>query len=233
MAAELVESSPVAEGTVVVAAHQTQGRGQRGNTWQAEPGQNLTFSLILKPGFLSAARQFRLNVAVSLAVHDFLEFHLPGGGLRTKWPNDVYWHNSKMGGILIENTIQGTSISHSIVGIGLNINQLVFPDNLRATSLRLASRAAESEDGYDLEILLNALLESLERRYLQLRGGGFADLERYYLETMYGFGQTRTFRNGGHVFEGVIAGIDETGRLAVRKGNETRHFSFKEIEFVP
>ncbi len=232
MAAELLESTPAADGTVVVAAHQTQGRGQRGNTWQTEPGQNLTFSLILKPGFLSAARQFRLNVAVSLAVHDFLEPHLPGGGLRTKWPNDVYWHNSKMGGILIENTIQGTSIAHSIVGIGLNINQLVFPDHLRATSLRLASRVAESEDGYDLEILLNALLESLERRYLQLRGGGFADLERYYLETMYGFGQTRTFRSGGHVFEGVIAGIDETGRLAVRKGNETRHFSFKEIEFV-
>ncbi len=228
-----MESTPPAEGMVVVAAHQTQGRGQRGNTWQSEPGQNLTFSLILKPGFLCAARQFRLNVAVSLAVHDFLEPHLPGGGLRIKWPNDVYWHNAKMGGILIENTIQGTSIAHSIVGIGLNINQLVFPGHLRATSLRLASRPAESEDGYDLEILLNALLESLERRYLQLRGGGFTDLERYYLETMYGFGQTRTFRSGGHVFEGVIAGIDETGRLAVRKGNETRHFSFKEIEFVP
>ena len=232
VAAELLESTPAAEGTVVIAAHQTQGRGQRGNTWQAEPAQNLTFSLVLKPGFLSAAQQFRLNIAVSLAVHDFLDSRLPGGGLRIKWPNDIYWQNLKMGGILIENAIQGTNLSHSIIGIGLNINQLTFPGNLRATSLLLASPAAEGEDGYDLEILLNALLESLEKRYLQLRGGGFAGLERYYLETMYGFGQTRTFRSGGHDFEGVIAGIDETGRLAVRKGNETRHFSFKEIEFV-
>lgn len=232
VAAEWLETGLATEGLVVAAAHQTQGRGQRGNTWHAEPGQNLTFSVVLKPGFVPAGHQFRLNVAVSLAVHDFLAPRLPGPGLYTKWPNDVYWHDLKMGGILIENTVQGANIAHSIVGIGLNINQLAFPSQLRATSLLLANRAVRDEDGYDLEILLNALLECIEGRYLQLRGGGFGMLERYYLENLYGFGQTRNFRSGGQDFEGMVVGLDETGRLAVRQGQATRHYAFKEIEFL-
>jgi BirA family transcriptional regulator, biotin operon repressor / biotin---[acetyl-CoA-carboxylase] ligase len=176
-------------------------------------------------------------MAVSLAVHDFLQPLLPDG-LCIKWPNDIYWQDFKMGGILIENAIQGENLTHAIVGIGLNINQLDFAGNPRATSLRRINRASTDGDEWSLEILLNALLESLEKRYLQLRsnnllaGQGFADLERYYLQNLYGFGQTRRFRSDGHDFEGVITGIDPVGRLSVREGNETRHFSFKEIEFV-
>ena len=236
MAAELLQSPATLEGTVVVAAHQTHGRGQRGNAWQSEPGQNLTFSLILKPGFLPATRQFGLNMAVALAIYDCLEALLPGG-LRIKWPNDIYWKDCKMGGILIENAIQGENLTHSIVGIGLNVNQLDFSGNVRASSMKLISQASGNEDGHDLEILLNLLLESLEKRYLQLRGGltagqGFGGLERYYLQSLYGLGQVRRFRSDGRDFEGVITGIDTTGRLAVRENNKTRHFSFKEIEFV-
>lgn len=236
VAAELLQSPVTLEGTVVAAAHQTHGRGQRGNAWQSEPGQNLTFSVILKPDFLSAARQFSLNMAVALAVYDCLKPLLPEG-LRIKWPNDIYWKDCKMGGILIENAIQGENLTHSIVGIGLNINQLDFPGNVRATSMKLISQASGNEDEHDLEILLNLLLESLEKRYLQLRGGltagqGFGGLETYYLQSLYGLGQKRRFRGGGRDFEGVITGIDQTGKLAVRESNETKHFSFKEIEFV-
>lgn len=228
IAAELLQNPSTTEGTVVVTSHQTHGRGQRGNSWQAEPGKNLTFSLILKPLFVSAVSQFQLNIAVSLAVHDFLQFYLPSG-LRIKWPNDVYWRDTKLGGILIESTIKGTQLTQSVVGIGLNINQMHFPPDLRATSLR---QATSMEDEYNLEILLNALLESLEKRYLQLRAGNFVLLERYYLQNLYSFGEKQQFRSQNQIFTGVINGIDESGRLQIETGNEIRSFGFKEIEFL-
>ena len=110
------------EGDMVVTDGQTQGRGQRGNQWIAQSGQNLTFSLVLQPTFLLASEQFWLNMAVSLAVYDSLSPFIPAG-LRIKWPNDIYVNDRKMGGILIENALQGYNLAHSVVGIGLNINQ--------------------------------------------------------------------------------------------------------------
>ena len=129
------------EGDMVVTDGQTQGRGQRGNQWIAQSGQNLTFSLVLQPTFLLASEQFWLNMAVSLAVYDSLSPFIPAG-LRIKWPNDIYVNDRKMGGILIENALQGYNLAHSVVGIGLNINQtqLGYPT---ATSLlrKLGSEA--------------------------------------------------------------------------------------------
>ncbi|MDE5927427.1 MAG: biotin--[acetyl-CoA-carboxylase] ligase, partial [Duncaniella sp.] len=112
-------------GTVVMAREQTAGRGQRGNSWEAEPGCNITLSLLLRPEGLHPARQFVISQAVSLAIADLVS-HFVAAPVSIKWPNDIYVDDRKICGILIENTITGTSIDRTIVGIGLNVNQTEF-----------------------------------------------------------------------------------------------------------
>jgi len=162
-ASALIAQSNPNEGFLIVTDNQMAGRGQRGNQWEAKSGQNLTFSLILKPSFLNATEQFWLNMAISLGIYDTL-LPLVGDRLRIKWPNDIYVDTQKLGGILIENTLHGYSIAWSVVGIGLNINQTEFTYPT-ATSLQ---QQAPLPDAYDLPGLLSRLCETLEKRYLQL-----------------------------------------------------------------
>ena len=111
--------------TVVIAENQFAGRGQRGNSWVSEPGKNLTFSFLKRNLTLNPQNHFILNMGVSLALHDALSaIGVPG--LTIKWPNDIMSGNSKICGILIENLISGAQIRHSIIGIGLNVNQTNF-----------------------------------------------------------------------------------------------------------
>ncbi|HZX59878.1 MAG TPA: biotin--[acetyl-CoA-carboxylase] ligase, partial [Mucilaginibacter sp.] len=119
-------SKPLPDGTVIMADDQHAGRGQQNNRWHSEPGKNLTFSLLLRPSFLSVTRQFDLTRAVSMGIIEALRPFL-GEKLKIKWPNDIYYEDRKMGGILIENTLQSNQIKNSVIGIGLNINQEAFP----------------------------------------------------------------------------------------------------------
>src|SRR6201996_2639796 len=129
-------SKPLPEGTVIMAENQYAGRGQQQNTWHAEPGKNLTFSLLLNPIFLPVSQQFDLTRAISISVFDTLR-PLLGDALKIKWPNDVYYGDKKLGGMLIENILSGNTIKHAIVGIGLNVNQEKFPETaVNATSVK-------------------------------------------------------------------------------------------------
>lgn len=215
------------EGTLVVTRQQTAGRGQRGNVWEAQPDQNLTFSLILKPSFLTATEQFWLNMAISLGIYDTLR-PLIGDELRIKWPNDIYVGNQKLGGILIENTLQGYTIAWSVVGIGLNINQTEF-QYPTATSLQ---QHAFLPNGYDLPGLLEQLCLTIEQRYLQLRSGERDALKINYLQTLYRYQETQRFESAGRSFEGVIMGVDETGHLAITENGRVHYFGFKEVAFL-
>jgi BirA family transcriptional regulator, biotin operon repressor / biotin---[acetyl-CoA-carboxylase] ligase len=228
IAAQMIQSSEkVFEGTVIVTDNQTAGRGQRGNTWEASVGENLTFSIILKPNFLKASDQFQLNVAVSLGVLDFLSEFIDEG-LTVKWSNDIYYENQKMGGILIENSLQGYQIGYSVVGIGLNINQTKF-ENLRATSLR---NITQNPQQYDLSEMLKKLLENLEKKYLQVKNNGYETLKMRYLANMFRFEEYHYFRKNGQQFLGKIKGIDETGKLGIETEGIVLYFDFKEVEFV-
>jgi len=222
---EMTTHSNVPEGTVVITHHQTAGRGQRGNRWEAEPARNLTFSVLLKPGFLAVPRQFELNVAVALACHRLLIAYFPDR-VALKWPNDLYYQDQKMGGILIENTVKGTQLSQSVVGIGLNVNQTQFA-NPRAVSMRNAARQA-----FELTEILNELLAHVEAAYLQLRAGQADELRREYLGALYAAGQPRSFRVGEAVREGAIRGVDASGRLLVEMDGKVQLFGFKEIAFA-
>ncbi|GAA4432999.1 hypothetical protein GCM10023188_21930 [Pontibacter saemangeumensis] len=171
-----------------------------------------------------ARQQFYLNMAVSLAVLDLLrEQGLPEA--QVKWPNDLYFQDKKLGGILIENSINSYKIQHSIVGIGLNVNQLQF-ESPTATSM-----ARELGRVLDMESVTERLLELLEKRYLQLRNGHTGQLRHAYLQALYRYQEVHAYIADNQQVQGQIVGVDEDGRLAVEIENQLRYFSFKEIAY--
>lgn len=227
IAAEIIQTKRVFDGTIVITADQTAGRGQRGNSWETLPNQNITVSIILKPDFLVVFQQFRLNIAVSLGIYEFLCKYL-SDGLTIKWPNDIYVGNRKMGGVLIENTLAGSRISYSVIGIGLNINQLNFTND-RAISLRLASQKTED---YTIEKLIEQLCECIEKYYLQLKNGHAEAQKKKYLERLFRFGEWHQYEQNDVRFLGKIIDVAETGHLLMEVGEEVKKFDFKEISFV-
>ncbi|WP_266204129.1 biotin--[acetyl-CoA-carboxylase] ligase [Pontibacter kalidii] len=224
-AQQLLIKNEATEGCTVITHRQTQGRGQRGNSWEAEPGQNITLSVILSPTFVAVRQQFYLNMAVSLGVLDLLrELGLPQA--QVKWPNDLFFEGKKLGGILIENTINSQTLQHSIVGIGLNVNQTSFASPTATSMANVCGHA------FNLEKVTMRLLELLEKRYLQLRSGHAARLKYEYLQGLYRYQEVHPFKIGSQQVQGQIQGVGEDGRLAVEIERELRYFDFKEIAHV-
>lgn len=218
----LQNNQQAAEGMVIITDSQTAGRGQRGNTWESEAGKNLTLSIVLKPTFLHPKDQFKLNMAVSLGLYDYLTSQV--SDVKIKWPNDMMLGHQKTCGMLIENQISGHQIVSSIVGIGLNVNQQSFSVST-ATSV-----AVKKGQEFDLNQVLGELLQGIEGRYLQLRAT--INLKEEYVNALYARGEKRSFKSGEEVFEGVITGIDNVGLLEVEVGNGKRYFDLKQIQFA-
>ncbi|RDC66136.1 biotin--[acetyl-CoA-carboxylase] ligase [Adhaeribacter pallidiroseus] len=225
VASELLVKNKATEGCVVITDHQTAGQGQRGNTWEAESDKNITLSVILKPVFLSATQQFYLTMCVSLAVFDLVQQVVPGK-IKIKWPNDIVTEDKKLAGILIQNTISGSILQHSVVGIGLNVNQKIFQFP-RATSL-----AKLTNKEFNRVVITEKLLEHLEKRYLELRSGQLEKLKISYLQALYRYQSTYFYEIDGVKTTGQIVGVDATGRLALQINEELRFFNFKEIAYL-
>lgn len=222
-AAEFLENQNLAEGAVIVTDRQTAGKGQRGNSWQSAPHQNLTFSILLQPKTILVPKQFYLNMAISLGVYDYLSSRV--GGTSVKWPNDIYIKNKKAGGILIRNFLKRAQIVNSIVGIGLNINQSVFKYP-QATSLKV-----ETGKGYQLEEELEDLAKSIELRYLQLRNKQFNQLKNDYLSNLFRFGEEHLF-DDGQIFHGRIVGVSNEGKLEIDTDKGKKPYGLKEVKFI-
>jgi len=228
MASELAAIQKLADGTVIYTDHQTHGRGQQNNTWQAEAGQNFTFSIVLYPGFLQASQQFYLNIAIVLGIYKFLSQYT-SNLLKIKWPNDIFFENKKLGGILIENTLQQVNIEHSIVGIGLNINQIQFEQAPNATSL-----AVITQKKYELSTILPELLVHLEQQYLRLKTDSWITLHQEYLQCLYRFDEIHPFFSyiEDKIIEGKIIDVEDSGRLIFLQKNKRLVFNNKEIGFI-
>lgn len=224
-ALEVCQQSCPPEGTLLITNRQIAGRGQRGSKWEAEPGMNLTFSLIFKPTFLAIKDQFLLSIVTSLAVRDYLAELLKKPVL-IKWPNDILVNEFKICGILIENQLAGDRITSAIVGIGLNVNQTHF-SSPTATSI---ARIAGSPHG--LQNVLEGLLAALEARYFQLKQSKAAQLRSDYLAHLYRRHVISSFRAGGREFRGEISGVDERGKLQVLIAGKEETFDTKEIAFA-
>jgi len=223
----LVDNKKEVEGTVVVADNQYSGKGQRGSSWESEKGNNLTFSIFLKPN-IEVKNQFLISKIVSLGVIDFLENNKLKD-VKIKWPNDIYHKDKKLSGILIENSISGSKIYNSIIGIGLNVNQRKFsPELAIATSLINILGG----DKLQLEEKLNELLYFIEKRYLLLKNGNLDSINNDYLNLLYGFNQLRSFQVNDTKVEGVITGTNSLGKLQVKINDKVEEFDLKEIKFL-
>ena len=218
-------------GTVIYTPSQTAGRGQKGNSWESEDGKNLTFSLLLKFPPVKARDQFYLSEAASLAVVDALTAQA-GKGFAVKWPNDVYWQDKKLCGMLIENSLNGTDIATSIIGIGINVNQERFVSDAPNPVSLLNITGHE----HDLEALLKQVCSSIEQVVNSL-GDDTArqDLHRRYMAALYrNNGAMHPFEDAsGRRFMATIAGIAPDGTLTLRHEDGTTHdYLFKEVKHI-
>ena len=226
---ELVGSGVPGNWTVVSTREQVQGRGQQGAHWFSDVGKNLTFSILIRETGLKATDQFILNCAVSNGIFKVLEdSEVPR--LKVKWPNDIMSGSSKLAGILIENSLITDRITHSIVGIGLNVNQEVFPSDLpQAVSMRQLTQKK-----YNLESLLGNLVESIAQEIELVERGEFETLRQNYINRMYRQNKPHMFRvPGGQPFVAQIQGTTDNGLLILRHEDDNLvNYAFKEIEYL-
>ena len=212
------ESGRKGESVAVVADYQTAGRGCGTNRWESERGKNLLFSLMIHPEDLPANKQFQISMAISLAIVDALGQLI--GDLSIKWPNDIYWRNGKLAGILIENTLKGNLIKDSIIGVGLNVNQREFHSDAPNPVSLWQITGQET----DCEQLLKDILNRLDFR---------ADLKECYMKLLYRRKGFHPYTDKDGVFMAEIAGVEDDGHLLlIDEDGKERRYAFKEVTFI-
>jgi BirA family biotin operon repressor/biotin-[acetyl-CoA-carboxylase] ligase len=223
---KLLVEKMAAAGTVILADEQLKGKGQGKNTWYSGAELNLTLSVLFELN-LKTNRFFAIAEFVSLALVDTL-LHF-GIQAKIKWPNDIYVENGKIAGILIENILEGPVIKHSVVGIGLNINETVFPDYLpNAVSMyQLLGKTIARQ------LVLDVLLEKLNDQRNRLNDQSIDQMHSDYNLLLYRRGERTGFKVGEKTFEGIISKVDPGGELLVRTSlSEVKEFLFGEIQMI-
>ncbi len=206
------------ESVAVVADYQTAGRGCGTNRWESERGKNLLFSLMIHPEDLPANKQFQISMAISLAIVDALGQLI--GDLSIKWPNDIYWRNGKLAGILIENTLKGNLIKDSIIGVGLNVNQREFHSDAPNPVSLWQITGQET----DREQLLKDILNRQDFR---------VDLKECYMKLLYRRKGFHPYTDKDGVFMAEIAGVEDDGHLLlIDEDGKERRYAFKEVTFI-
>ena len=215
------------EGTVVAAYEQSAGRGQRGNTWEAEAGKNLTFSMIFHPQELIASDQFIISQLVSTAIKEVLDHYIPDVSI--KWPNDIYYQDKKIGGILIENDLSGYEVFQTIIGIGINVNQDLFLSNAPNPVSMFQITGKE----YDLEKLLNEFASQIYINYLDMLDGAEHEIKEVYKNSLYRSKGMHAYEDENGTFLAEIVKTESTGHLVLRDSEGIiRRYAFKEVRFV-
>lgn len=213
-----------AEGLVLTTDFQTSGKGQKGNSWESEAGKNLLFSLLLRPADLPIASQFLISMLVSVGVVKYLQQHIDD--LSVKWPNDIYYQDKKLGGILIENTWQGSVVASSIVGIGLNVNQSTFKSNAPnpVSMFQIAGKEFDRAD------VLKGVLQQIEDFYSPFSEDKIFETYHQLLYRNDGF---HHYVADNKEFDARIQKVEKDGRLVlITRNDERKEFYFKEVSFV-
>ena len=213
--------------TLVTAEFQTAGRGADQNHWESAKGENLLLSLRVMPSSLPARRMFALSEATALAVRDTL-----GKAFSIKWPNDIYFGDSKVAGILIENDLQGALVLRSIIGIGINVNQRCFLSDAPNP------RSLTDIVGHDLErrFVLEQFMECFTHYFNQIEGGKedvLDALHESYKSSLYRFGEEHRYSDKDGSFRATLVDVEPTGHLILRdtEGNR-RKYEFKEVNYI-
>lgn len=229
-ALNLINEKRPAEGTLIIASNQTHGKGLETNTWESEPGKNLTFTIILYPGFLPIDKQFELNKVIALGVCDFIRQKVPDQKVSIKWPNDIYIGDRKTAGILIQNSIIGNRFDYVIAGIGMNINQ----ENFSPALVNPVSIKNFTKKEYLLDEELNSVSLALNFRYTQFLRKEFETIDDNYLQALYRYREWHNFELEGRIREARITGISGYGHLILAARDETIHeCGLKEVRFIP
>lgn len=223
-AISLKETAVFKEGLVVTANYQSGGNGQRGKAWESNANENLLLSVIIQPN-IAVENQFEISKIIALSVCDLLT-NL-GLNSKIKWPNDILITKEKVAGILIQNILKGTSISHSVIGIGLNINQLQFKKySPKATSLQLLMKKE-----FDIAKISMQLLQFLAERMKQYRNGFSQDQD--YLSSLYLKDKVAAFESKDLQFMGIIKGVNQNGKLLIKTEDDTiKAFDRQEVKFL-
>lgn len=243
-------------GSTFFAHEQVTGKGQRGKSWTTEKDTALILSIVISPHPLKLRQQFQLSACVAVSVYEFFRKYA-GDATRIKWPNDLYWHDRKAGGILIENIIgsrrksearsqksendhssimgqpvtgnkqQATDWLWAVAGIGININQILFPGELRnAISLRQITGIS-----FDPVELAKELCGVVDRNFKNLITNGFENIYASYLSYLYKINEPVKLKKGNRIFEGIVKSVSPGGELVVQHAIE-EEFGFGEIEWV-
>ncbi|MDP3352535.1 MAG: biotin--[acetyl-CoA-carboxylase] ligase [Flavobacteriaceae bacterium] len=215
--------------TIVTADFQTKGKGQMGSVWKSESSKNVMVSILKKFYDLDISLQFNISLATSVAVYKTINLYIPDK-LSIKWPNDILSDGFKIAGILIENTIVDSQISDTIIGIGINVNQEMFPKEIeKVTSLKLELNAE-----VDRDLLLKILLKNLEIELLKVTNKDFINLKEEYLNHLYKKGIPTMFEDSRNIkFLGLIKDVSDSGELIIELENEQmKSFNLKEIKFL-
>ncbi len=221
-----VHAGLASHGMAWFAKEQTAGKGQRGKSWVSESGKNIAMSIVLQPEWLNISEQFYLNAAMAVGCFNFLKEYA-GSETQIKWPNDLYWRDRKAGGILIENIFQGTLWKVSIVGIGININQVTFNDTLKNP---VSLKQITGKD-YDCEELAKELCSNLTEITEQIRHSSFKQTIAAYNNHLFKRNEKVRLKKGNMVFETVVKGVSAQGRLQTADSTE-REFEFGEVEWL-
>lgn len=220
----LLDKEQLPEGSLVVTDFQTAGKGQVGNSWESEAGMNLMFSILLYPDFIPANRQFLISQIASLSVKETLDAYTDF--IQVKWPNDIYWKDRKICGMLIENDLSGQLLYCSIIGIGLNLNQSLF----RSNAPNPISLTQITGKKYDREEVLNRFLRIFFQYYCLLLQEKEEEVRTAYMQALYHGEGYHRYRDGQGQFEARIQAIEPTGHLILQlRDGEQRRYAFKEV----
>lgn len=240
-AMKLAHAGMAQHGLVVFTHEQSDGKGQRGKNWHSEKGENITLSIIINPNPLLVSEQFKLSVCTAVTVYEFFSARA-GDETKIKWPNDLYWRDRKAGGVLIENVIRisesevqshdpiaigSTNWKWAVIGIGININQTSFPENLpNPVSLKQITGK-----NFEPVELAKELCSVFDKNFKLLVSGNFDALNKIYQNHLYKKDEIVKFKKGNRIFETTIKGVSESGQLITHHSMEER-FEFGEIEWA-
>lgn len=224
---ELLEREKVPEGSCVWADFQTAGRGQIGNVWESEAGKNLTFSIVIYPNFLPANRQFLISELSAYSVKELLDKYT--SDITVKWPNDVYWKDRKICGMLIENDLSGQNLYASVSGIGINLNQKEFYGGAPNPVSLWQILGHE----VDRETCMQEFLDIFYANYVLILEGRENELHDKYMQSLYRKEGFYWYEDANGRFEAALQGIEPTGHLLLAlKDGTVRRYEFKEVKYI-
>lgn len=219
--------TPSADITVVSASFQTKGRGQMGNTWISDAGENALFSILVYPKNLKASDGFVLSQAMALSIKEVLDGYLDG--ISIKWPNDIYCGSEKICGTLIENVLMGKFVGRSVIGNGINVNQTLFPDGLAApaTSLRIYIKRIVSPND-----IIRSVTERFAQHYEEVQAGCYVHIREKYHRHLYLRGERHCFQDETGTFTGTISHVEPDGHIIIMdEDGLSRRYAFKQVKF--